>query len=122
MSFGSEIAEWASTVQQEIYEESAQATRQLFHYVINLSPKKTGRFLANWQIGNSIPYYSISSTSTYEAKNADVESIINNDFFLFNKSAYIINNVDYAKQVEEDGWRLTQPYAPVAKAISNMLS
>lgn len=116
------IAEWASNVQIEIAEESAETVRAIFRSVIKESPYKTGRFLANWHIGNSNVDYSATSTSNHSKKLAEINFEITDDYFLRNTSAFIVNNVSYAKEVEEDGWRKTGPYAPIAKTLAKFPS
>jgi len=118
--FGADIAEWASDAQIGVATDCARITRELFNWVIQLSPIDTGRFIANWHIGNDAPTHSVLSKSNYTVKQKEVNWTITDDFFLRNASAYIVNNVSYAKQVEEDGWKFTDAYAPVAKAISKV--
>lgn len=121
MSFGDEIAQWASEAQEELYVEVAETTKKLFSLVINYSPKDTGRFLANWQIGNALTSFSIPATSDYSVKIAEIKSKITPEFFMIHNKAYIFNNVDYVQNVEYEGWRVTPKYAPVAKSIVQML-
>jgi hypothetical protein len=121
MSFGDEIAEWASQTQIEMYEEVADTTKELFKHVIKFSPKDTGRFLANWQVGSSLTSFSVPATSDYAPKLLEIDLRITPDFFMLNRKAYIFNNVDYVSEVEYEGWRVTPKYAPVAKSIAKML-
>lgn len=129
MKFGDEIAKWASATQEEVHTQVAQKTRILFTAVIMNSPSKEptlagrsapfaqGTFISNWNIGPRASTEVTVVPSTKPAKVAEINRIINDDFFLNNTTAYITNSLDYADKIEYRGWQFSGPYTPVKLAL-----
>ena len=113
------ITRFADETPAEIAEETAKTTRGIFNTIIDYSPMDTGRFLGNWQIGPTDVNYSTLVNSSYLAKQAEVNSTITAQYFLKYDKAYMVNNVAYAKKVEEDGWQVTAAYAPVGRTLGH---
>ena len=114
----SKISEWASDTQLKIAEETVKVARTVLYNVITESPYSTGRFLGNWQIGPNKNSYSLMTKATHEQKLQEITYTLTDDYFLIHKSIFIVNNVAYAKNVEELGWQRTGKYAPVAKTLA----
>lgn len=119
-NFFSDIKDWANTVEKEIAQDTAILTRTVFTMIIDRSPVASGRFMANWHIGPTDVNYSVNTTADWDAKIAELHRVIPLDYFLSHNTAYMVNNVFYAKRVEEDGWGDVggrMAYAPVAKTF-----
>lgn len=111
------IKQFAEETPREIAEETAKVTRGIFNTIVDYSPYLTGRFIANWQIGPTDVNFSTMGTDTWLSKQAEINKTITPDYFLTHSAAYMVNNVDYAHNVEYDGWRITVAYAPVGKTL-----
>lgn len=115
--FFNAIKRFAEETPKEVAEETAKVTRGVFNTIIDYSPMDTGRFLGNWQFGPTDVNYSTLEKSTWLAKQAEVNALFTAEYFLKYDKAYMINNVFYAKRVEELGWQKTAAYAPVGKTL-----
>ena len=117
LDFMSTIMEWASNTQIDVIETPAQIAKDILPKVILGSPVDSGRFVANWNVG-STPNITTSWTArtSKEAKIQQILSFITEDYFLRNKSVVLSNGLDYAHNVEYDGWKYTEAYAPVYQA------
>lgn len=115
------IKRFAEETPQEIAEESAKITRDIFSTVIDYSPVDTGRFVANWQIETEVFNMSVVGTSTKSEKVAEINKKVTKDYFLTNSHIYMYNSVLYAFKVEYNGWNPPTPkhlpYAPIAQTI-----
>lgn len=84
--------------------------------VITLSPVKTGRFKANWQMSVNTPInYSLNS---YDGEGSETLSKIMSDAktFTAGEIAYIVNNLTYGYNIEEFGWESGKaPYKVVGQ-------
>ena len=128
-----DITAWADSF-KEVVEETqnalcanvAETTKALFKTVVVYSPHKffgsrysVGQFMANWQVGSDIASSPILGiVATPQQKIDEINSKITPEFFKTNKSAFMINCLDYADKVEYEGWKITAPYMPVDKATS----
>ena len=115
--FFNAIKRFAEETPVEIAAETAKMTRGIFNTVIDYSPILSGRFVGNWQFGPTDVGFSTLDKSTWLAKQAEVNALFTTEYFLKYDKAYMINNVDYAKNVEELGWQKTVAYAPVGKTL-----
>lgn len=122
-----DIAKWAQEAKQQAVVGSADKARRLFSDVVRYSPEpeggvgptgrySTGRFIANWNVGVAPRLSTTTSIDTKGNKIAEIVSIINDDFFLQYDVAFMTNALNYAKNVEYEGWKLTGPYRPIANA------
>ena len=126
--FGADIAAWASNAQYWASEEAAKKVRYLFIDVCIFSPEwprakySVGHFMRNWQVGNFPKSGELPGETVRSQKIAEINKVIDDEFFLTNPAAYLTNNTSYANQVEETGWhegnQNTPAYAPVARAIA----
>jgi len=125
--FTDEIIAWASEAQYWASAEAAKKTRYLFQKVIEFSPEfpaarySSGHFIKNWQVG-TFPIRSVlPGDSSRVQKITEVNSIVDDEFFLASPDVYFCNNTPYAWQVEEAGWyengQNTAAYRPVEKGI-----
>ena len=123
------LAQEARDMVFEVAEESSEAVRKLFVDVVEFSPSpemgsrySTGRFIANWMIGAVPVNRTINSTSTLSNKIQMVRAEVTDSHFLQYDTIYLLNSLDYAHNVEFDGWNRTGAYAPVAQAVvKNMI-
>lgn len=113
------ITRFTEEAETEIAEETAKTARGIFNTIIDYSPMDSGRFLGNWQFGPIDINYSTVEKSNYLAKQAEVNNLFTASYFLKYDKAYMVNNVLYAKKVEEDGWQITAKYAPVARTLGH---
>jgi hypothetical protein len=123
--FTKNILKFVSESSVSIYEEPAKITRKTFEAAIEHSPYKgygkysTGHFMANWQIGHTINNTVVASTATQSQLLAKMKSIITDDFFAHGNTAYMVNSVPYANNVETgEGWGWPVGYAPVGHALA----
>lgn len=117
------ISDWANETQDEVAVESARIATTIFTMIVDRSPVLTGRFVANWLIGPTDANYSVNSTMSWDQKIADIKSTITKDYFKTHDRVYMVNNVNYAKRIEEDGWGDMggrSAYAPVAGALKKI--
>jgi len=117
--FANGIEDWSRDTARWVSKESGKMVRQLFHQVLINSPIESGRFVSNWHVGPTTPSYSVMTIQDYVLKVNEVLTTINDNYFLTTNKAYLVNNVDYAGNVEVFGWLRTPKYAPVGKAISS---
>lgn len=117
MSFSSIISQFASDATIDIVEQSAEIARDVLSATVRYSPVNTGRFVANWHLGTSSSTSPTEMTMSRDSKIGEINSLITNDYFLRNVTIVMSNPLDYAHNVEYDGWRRTGPYAPRAEAL-----
>lgn len=132
--FALEIEEWARQAGHWAAEECAKKTRQVFKQVVWNSPQlgfgryAKGHFIRNW-IPSAAPYMGgeLAGETSAVQKEAQIDAVINDEFFKANVTAYFTNSTEYCKQIEEDGWTRKDgspghpPYAPVAYAIAQTM-
>lgn len=116
----SRIAQWASETQIVVAEETAKIARNVFYKVVYNSPYRTGMFIGNWQIAPTKNTTATLNKETQAQKIAEINSVITDDYFLMHDTVVMFNNVDYAHNVEYDGWKRTGPYAPVATTMASV--
>ena len=119
-SFFDAIKDFTEDVPKEIAKESATITKLIFESILEESPYDSGRFIGNWHIGPTDISYSTLDKTTALIKQTEVLSVITPEYFMKYDKAYMVNNVDYAKRIEEDGWADMGgrgKYAPVGKTL-----
>ena len=119
-NFFSEISEWSTDTKQEVAQEVSATARLIFTMVVDRSPYSSGKFIANWHVGPTDVNYSTMSTMDWDAKIAEIKSVITNDYFLKHDQVYLVNNLDYTTNVEYTGWAKTIAYAPVQKTLTKI--
>lgn len=122
--FGADIAAWASEAQQWTSAEAAKKVRYLFIKVCEFSPRQgygrfsTGHFMKNWRPSKFPLSGEIAGEATLASKTAEINSTIDDEFFLTNEAAYFVNNTSYADHVEYLGWQATPAYKPMEKGLA----
>ena len=122
-AFFSEIREWTETTNTDIAKETVQVARTVFTMITDRSPILTGRFVANWHVGPTDVNYSTLGTMSWDQKISEIKAVLSDDYFLKYDKAYFVNNVEYAKRIEEDGWGDVggrMAYSPVANALKKI--
>jgi len=127
-TFADDIIEWASEAQYWASAEAAKKTRYLFVDIATFSPEwprakySEGHFMKNWQIANHPKRGEIAGETVRTQKVAEINAIVDDEYFLANESVFMTNNTSYAWQVEVVGWhegnQNTPAYAPVARGIA----
>lgn len=134
-TFGADIAAWASESQQWASEECATTVRKLYKRVVELSPRvglgrySTGHFVNNWRLGEIPQQGEIAGEKTYIQKALEIESFIDDEYFLNHPSGKVTmtNSTSYVTEIEYEGWKKTlgpnarDKYAPVATAIAEIM-
>jgi len=126
-NFGDEIAAWAQEAPLWAAEQAAIKTRSIFIKVCEFSPRQgygrfsTGHFMKNWRPTGVPVSGEITGEATLAAKVAEINKVIDDEFFLGNEAAYFTNNTHYAYKVEETGWhddgQNTDAYQPMELGI-----
>ena len=119
-SFFDDIVKWTEEANEEVATETAATARTIFTMIVDRSPYLTGRFIANWHVGPTDVGYSTMATMDWDAKIAEIKSVVTNDYFLKHDSVYLVNNLTYTQNVEYTGWVNTVAYAPVQKTITKI--
>lgn len=131
--FATDIAEWCNEATRWAASECANRTRKLFYRIVDLSPQigrgkySKGHFIRNWQVGNTALQGELAGTTTQSEKNAEIQRVIDDEYFLGNEKAVFTNSTGYIENVEYVGWKRLDgspghpAYAPVATALSEAI-
>jgi hypothetical protein len=123
-TFAVDIAAWASEAQMWASAETAKKVRYLFIKVCEFSPRQgygrfsTGHFMKNWRPSKFPLSGEIAGEATLASKTAEINQVIDNEFFLTSDVAFFTNNTKYADHVEYLGWQATPAYKPMEKGLS----
>lgn len=132
-TFGADITAWASEAQFWTSQQCAQTVRKLYKRVVFLSPNQfvgkysQGHFNKNWRIGPTAVQGEIAGNTTVVEKHAEIDRIIDDEYFLLNNQVTMTNSTEYVNEIEYVGWKKRDgspghpAYAPVAKAIAEVL-
>ena len=136
-SFGADIAAWASEAQYWASAECAKSVRILYKRVIAYSPNQyrsdskysQGHFNKNWRLGETAQVGEIAGTITPVQKYAEIDSIVDDEYFLNHPSGKVTmtNSTEYISEIEYKGWKRMDgsqgriAYAPVTKALAQSL-
>lgn len=87
------------------------------------APYSKGEFVNNWKIDarGDVPATRMT-TGSIPLKIMQLKATVTPSDVINNKSLKLYNNVDYAAKVEYLGWPRTSAYAPVHKALFEILS
>jgi len=124
VSIFEEISDWAKEAPIWAATEAAAKTRSIFIKVCEFSPRRSyskfssGHFMKNWRPSPFPLGGEIAGEATLAAKVAEINNIIDDEFFLGNEAAFLVNNTSYADKVEYLGWPATPAYAPMEKGVA----
>lgn len=77
---------------------------ELSNRVIMKSPVDTGRFRANWNVGNGSIDYATSESTDKQGNTALKNSLEINSIKINGQTIYITNSLPYAYRLEYEGW------------------
>jgi len=86
--------------------------------LITFSPVLTGRFRGNWQMSVGSPSTQSLVTEDKEGTATLAQLRIMAATLHPGEVAWIVNNLDYGKNVEFLGWQVTPPYQPVRRTLA----
>ena len=120
------IKEWCSNTQVKASETTSEIARNILSYTVDgfnrnrpLTPVRTGRYTANWNIASAYSSRGMTEQKSSTAQTAfEVKSFITDDYFLRNESVVLWNSATYHDKVEKLGWARTSAYQPIAQTLS----
>lgn len=128
-AFAKSMKEWCADTQQECSEAVVKVAKKLFKQIVENSPEKgkgrysKGHFMRNWIVSDTANLLELPGETTSSAKNAEIDSVLQPDYFLDHHSVHFSNATEYANNVEFSGWKdpsrhmNTEEYRPVGRAF-----
>lgn len=117
-----DIAAWADNTHAALAKETSDIAKRIAYKLVEYSPVKTGRYVANWRLGSSkkvtIAEMREDTDETKMAIRQLINSTITQYYFMDNTSFSIYNSATYHDKVESEGWKKTPAYHPVSKTVS----
>jgi len=117
-SFTKDLEEFGRLAEQAMTNTYREIMIEVSGCLVKFSPVLTGRFMANWQmtVGSASTHSLNSYDETGQATLARLKSIAST--LTPGQTAYIVNNLDYAYQVEVKGWAVTPAYQPAQRTLA----
>lgn len=131
--FAWQMNQWVNNTIKTTKEEAEKIAEDIVEGVIALSPHpsgaegrpspySTGEFVNNWNVGaNTSSDYTEVPITTKQAKIEELKKAINGWFDTHNH-LYIWNSGPYVAQVEFEGWKYADEYAPIRRTLDRIRS
>ena len=129
--FSTQITRWVNSTIKATKDEAEKLAVDCIEGVIALSPHpsgaegrpspySTGEFVNNWNVGaNTSSEYTETPIATKQAKVDELTKAIKG-WFDTHKSLYIWNSGPYVAQVEYEGWKYADEYAPIRRTLDRI--
>ena len=117
MSFAASVQKFSRMASQSLEKTVRAIEIQLFAEIIDLSPRRSGRFVGNWQISQGSP---ASGEIDREAQKQQAISEMNEVVAALRGGGvtFLSNNLPYAHRLEFEGWSKQAPEGMVRRTVA----
>ena len=131
--FSWQVNQWINSTIKSTKEEAENLSVEIIEGVISLSPHpsgaegrpspySTGEFVNNWKVGaNTDLEYTEVPIATKQEKVDELTKAVKGWFDTHN-TLFIYNSGPYVSQVEFEGWKYANEYAPIRRTLDRIRS